>query len=110
VKLSGTGAFVKRRGPSVLWLGVEQITGSDVLGQVARMLDGKEDRPFHPHVTIARIKDAKKAKELIEEHRKREFETVAFEVNHLVIYESKLLPDGSAYSKISSFALADAHM
>jgi 2'-5' RNA ligase len=110
MKLSGTGAFAKRRGPSVLWLGVEQIAGSDVLGQVARMLDGKENRPFHPHVTIARIKDEKKAKELIERHRNERFESGEFEVNEIVIYESELRPTGSVYSKILSFALAATHV
>jgi 2'-5' RNA ligase len=106
MKLSGTGAFVKRRGPGVLWLGVEQMSGSGVLGQVARMLDGEEKRPFHPHITIARVRDARKAKWLIEKHRETKFESAAFEVNELVIYESKLLPTGSVYSEISSFALA----
>jgi 2'-5' RNA ligase len=106
MKLSGMGAFVKRRGPSVLWLGVEQLSKSDSLGQVATMLDGEEKRPFHPHITIARVRDARKAKWLIEQHREMKFESADFEVNKLVIYESKLLPTRSVYSEISSFALA----
>ena len=101
MKLSGTGAFVKRRGPRVLWVGVEQLIEGDALGQIARMLDGEEKRPFHPHVTIARIKDAKKAKELIERHRDMGFETAVFEVNKIIIYESELLATGSEYHRHS---------
>src|SRR5512139_2543829 len=64
IKIAGSGAFVKRCGPSVLWLGVEQITEEDPLGKIASIL-GYDGRQFHPHITIVRIKDAKKANTLI---------------------------------------------
>ncbi len=102
LRIRGTGAFVKRRGPSVLWLGVSQLSVGDPLGKIAAIL-GHDGREFHPHVTIARVKDAKKAKALIERHRSTEFDSDVFEVNDLVIYESKLLPSGSVYSVIDKF-------
>ena len=108
IRIAGTGAFVKRRGPSVLWLGVEQLLELDLFGTVAAKLDGVEKRHFHPHITIARIKDAKKATELIEIHRASAFESAEFEVNEIIIYESKLLPSGSVYSKLNGFLLASA--
>ncbi len=106
IKLSGTGAFLKSRGPIVLWLGVEQLTDGDPIGRIAAELAHK-GRSFHPHVTIARIKDAKKAKGLIERHREREFESDAIEVKEIVTYESKLLPTGSSYSVLNRFPLGN---
>ena len=105
IKIAGTGAFVKRRGPSVLWLRVEQIaTVDEPMGKIARMLAGKDNtRPFHPHITIARIKDASEVTGLIDMHRALEFESAEFEVSEIVIYESKLLPSGSVYSKLNGF-------
>src|SRR5688572_18623241 len=55
MKIAVTGAFVKRRGPSVLWLGTEVIsTGEDPFVVLAGLSD---KRPFRPHLTIARIKE-----------------------------------------------------
>lgn len=101
IKIAGTGAFVKRRGPTVLWLGVQQLSKGDPLGNIAATL-GHEGRKFHPHVTIGRVKDPKKDRVLIERHQITEFETDIFEVKELVIYESRLLPSGSVYSVIDT--------
>jgi 2'-5' RNA ligase len=68
-------------------------------------LDDEKERPFKPHITIARIKEAKKAKVLIDRYLASHFEPVEFDVNELVIYESTLLPAGSVYAKIASFPL-----
>ena len=108
MKIDGTGAFIKRRGPSVLWLGVQQSSELDLLGTLAAKLDGEEKRTFHPHITIARVKDAKKAMDLIDMHRASGFESAEFEVIEIIIYESKLLPSGSVYSKLKAFRLACA--
>jgi 2'-5' RNA ligase len=105
IKLSGTGAFLKSRGPIVLWLGVEQLTDGDPIGRIAAELAHK-GRSFHPHVTIARIKDAKKAKELIERHQAASLDSEAFEVNEIVIYESELFPTGSLYRRLNGFILS----
>jgi RNA 2',3'-cyclic 3'-phosphodiesterase len=105
MKIAGCGAFVKGRGPSVLWLGVEQLPKEDPLGKIARMLVNEEKRPFHPHVTIARIKHPAKAKDVIEKHRSSRFTSEEFEVGAIVIYESRLHTSGSVYSVLESFRL-----
>jgi 2'-5' RNA ligase len=69
IAVTGTGAFVKRRGPGVLWLGIEIVAGNDAtFARLSSKLDEEEKRPFNPHITIARINDTKKAKTLIEKH------------------------------------------
>ena len=104
IRIDGSGAFIKRRGPSALWLGIKQLSDNDPVGTIAAMLESEEKRrPYHPHVTIARLKHANKAKELIERHRAMNFESAEFEVSEMVIYESKLLPSGSVYSRLVGF-------
>lgn len=106
IAVTGSGAFVKRRGPSVLWLGIEIVEGDIAsFARLSSKLEDNEKRPLKPHITIARIKEAKKAKVLIERHRASNFEPVVFDVNELVIYESTLMPSGSVYSKIEIFNL-----
>jgi len=108
VKIASTGAFVKRRGPSVLWLGTKVVSvGEDPFGSLAaRLHENISKRPFRPHLTIARIKDSKKAKVLIEKHKAWSFESTPFEVSELGIYESALLPTGSVYSRLAGLPLS----
>ena len=68
--IGGTGAFPNLHRPRVLWLGVME--GAEQLCAVAEQLRGAllergfslEDRPFRPHLTIARVKDRAGAKSL----------------------------------------------
>lgn len=59
-----------------------------------------EERSFHPHVTIGRIRQPESSRKLAEAHINAQIEPIEFEVRQLVLYESKLLPSGSVYSII----------
>jgi len=60
VVLSGGGAFPNVYSPRVLWIGISE--GSDSLAELVRRLNGElapvgwppDDRPFTPHLTLAR--------------------------------------------------------
>lgn len=93
--ITGTGGFANRRGPTVLWLGIDAAAAKTV-SSIADQL-GNTGR-FHPHITIARIKYANSARELIERHRQNSFGPAAFILNELVLIESTLTPDGSVYN------------
>jgi 2'-5' RNA ligase len=67
----------------------------------------KERRKFSPHVTLARIREPNSAKQLVKKHLQNEIETMQFEVNKIVIYESKLQPKGSLYYKLGEVKLAE---
>lgn len=108
LRIRGNGAFEKGS-RAVLWIGAEAADAEkyqDPLHRLAVLLDlkGVSRRRFSPHLTIARIKEPKKASGLINAHRQLTFDAGEFEVNTLVMYESKLLPTGSVYSVVRKYA------
>lgn len=101
--LEATGAFVNRRGPGVLWIGARAAhlpDGSDILEVLSGRLSDNErpGRKFHPHLTIARLKDADRAKGLIEKHKAYGFPEVSTRVNEIVLFDSRLETSGSTYT------------
>lgn len=92
LRLEGAGLFETARAPSVLWLGV----GGDLpalhalqrraLEALAAFLPRDADRPFVPHVTLARAK-AHGAFEPVRTALEG-FEAAAFSITHLTLYLS----------------------
>jgi 2'-5' RNA ligase len=112
LEINGTGVFPSAKKPNVLWLGIREETGN--LGRLAEQLEKKcehigfprDKRPFSPHLTIGRVRDPLLAKALADAHIKYKFEPVKFEVNQVVLYESKLDPGGSIYSPLLTASLS----
>ena len=106
-----TGVFPTPKKARILWLGLKDEKG--ILTKINEILEAecekfgfaKENRKFKPHLTIARLRESQFSGKLVEKHLQNEFEPVEFEVSEIVIYESKLQPGGSIYSKVSSFKL-----
>ncbi len=67
VVLAGAGSFPAGRRPRALWLGIER--GTEELGALARAVDAAvqplgwppDDRPYRPHLTVARLDAARVA-------------------------------------------------
>jgi RNA 2',3'-cyclic 3'-phosphodiesterase len=105
--VGGTGAFHTQGNPRVLWVGVEDESGE--LARVHGRLEDecsalgfpRETRPFHPHLTVARLRAAAGAKQLGALHRATPFESASFRVTELVLMRSELGPGGSQYTAIS---------
>ncbi|HEX6126498.1 MAG TPA: RNA 2',3'-cyclic phosphodiesterase [Pyrinomonadaceae bacterium] len=114
LRMSHSGAFPSKHRPRVLWIGVEDISAatSALHGEIedrCRQLGFEEEgRRFRPHVTIGRVRDAEKARELCEQHLRTRIEPVEFDVSEIVIYESRLQSTGSVYSPISKVSLKAA--
>ena len=110
--IAGSGVFPGIRNPRVLWLGVQEHSGS--LRKLQRSIDNScvalgfkpEQREFKPHLTIARIRDAQMAHKLVKFHLETKFEAGVVEVREVVIYESLLSPQGSVYRVLSKHALS----
>lgn len=111
INIEGTGAFPPRGIPRVLWLGVRDESGG--LVQLREGLERecaaagfpREERPFHPHLTVARLRSPEGARALAAEHARAQFKSEAFKVRALVVMRSELGPGGSRYTVLSSFSL-----
>ena len=60
VEISGAGFFPGRNRPRVAWVGLEPVDPIRALATAVRAGAGVEadERPFHPHLTLARIRRA----------------------------------------------------
>ncbi len=107
LRISETGVFPSPSNARILWLGLQDEEGS--LRKLNEILESeceavgfaREKRNFKAHLTIARLREPQKSKELAQRHLQNEFEAVDFVAGEIVIYESKLLPQGSVYSVVS---------
>lgn len=106
--IEGAGAFPTRGVPRVIWLGIKD--SSDGLSRLQSNLEAecvnigfpREERPFHPHLTLARIRAPQGARELARLHQETGFEAIEFNVTELSVMRSELGPGGSRYTGISS--------
>ena len=111
IHLEHTGVFPTHGQPRVLWLGINDPSGE--LGELHARLEresaqagfAKEARPFHPHLTIARLRQPDNARALAVAHKQMEFEPVEIAVTELVVIRSELSSEGSKYTVVSRQAL-----
>lgn len=114
MRFRGLGYFPNDRRPRVLWVGIE---ASANLGAVAGDIDARleklgiprETREFAPHLTLARFDPpiiSERLRAAGEKNGAREFGTVRTGEFHL--FESKTRPTGAEYTRLSSFAFAQA--
>jgi RNA 2',3'-cyclic 3'-phosphodiesterase len=109
VRIVETGVFPHYKNPKVLWLGPKQ--GSEEMMKINAEIEYQlehggftpEKRRFHPHLTIARIKDQEKSRTLVRVHRQRQFEPIVFNAAGIMVYESKLQRTGSEYFPVRFF-------
>jgi len=79
--------------------------GTDIEAAVENLGFLKDGRAFSPHLTIGRIREPKRGRELADAHLHSVFDPVGFEVNWVTIYESILGPQGSRYDVVSRHRL-----
>jgi 2'-5' RNA ligase len=66
----------------------------------------REARPFHPHLTIARLRCRPEgARSLAALHHEKGFAPAEVSVNHLILMRSRLGPGGSTYTELSRHEL-----
>jgi 2'-5' RNA ligase len=107
ITVGATGVFPRPSRPQVLWIGIDDRTGAlmklrkRVQDECAREGFPKEDRAFHPHLTIARIRQPRNANRLAQAHLHTDFAASELVLNELVLFRSELSPKGSKYTPIS---------
>jgi 2'-5' RNA ligase len=110
VSISGFGFFPDARHPRVFYTSVQ--TGPH-LAELAERIDrtlekigcAREERPFTPHLTLARIKgeDIRELREHVASLAKHDFG--AFQATDFHLYHSKPGRSGSVYTKLASFPI-----
>ena len=111
LSIEETGAFPKHGKPRVLWVGVKDRSGglAELQGRLetacARAGFAREERAFHPHLTLARLRNPQSAQELVTAHKQLSFEPMPVTVRELLVLRSELSPKGSKYSVISRHLL-----
>lgn len=112
LKLQVAGVFPAVGRPNVIWLGVSDDTG-DIARLHARIEDEcaaagfpRERRAFHPHVTLARVREASgETRRLARRHVNLGFGPVAFAAGEVVLMRSLFGPGGSKYTALSRHEL-----
>jgi 2'-5' RNA ligase len=97
----GVGGFPTDTSARVLWVGVADPSGA--LAEIARALEAamaelgfaREDRAFHAHVTLGRVKEGRGTDDVLAPWRKSDFGTSV--VREIVLYESHMKSSGSEY-------------
>lgn len=110
MQLGGVGAFPRDRRAGVLWVGV--VAGAEWIGALAREVGAQlasvgyapEDRPFHPHVTIARLEPAQDLRGPIAGFD-RPAVGPAWQPTELVLFASRTDADGARYEPLATFPL-----
>lgn len=65
----------------------------------------REARRFHPHLTLARIRQPENAGELRRQIPQTQIEPLGFDVREIVLYESELKASGPVYNEVRRFQL-----
>jgi RNA 2',3'-cyclic 3'-phosphodiesterase len=115
VNLSGLGAFPNLQRPRVLWVGFQPSTDLAAL-QVAiddcllKLKYTKEERSFHPHLTLGRVSDHVNPREvdkITQRMKEGKIETSGeIPVDRVQLFRSDLKPSGPVYSSIHSWLMA----
>lgn len=106
IVIGGCGAFPTRGQPRVLWIGIQDPSAH--LNELHRALEAecaqaafpREPRPFHPHLTMARLRQPNGARHLAELHKEIGFNPIAVSVRDVCVIRSELRSEGSRYSVI----------
>ena len=109
LNLKGTGTFPpgRKRGTRVIWAGIIETPELAALHEA--MEEGfetigfaREDRPFHPHLTLGRVKSPLGLEPVLDELEKfRETDFGQMLVDRIRFFESVLKPDGADYSVLA---------
>ena len=110
LRLEGIGSFPPRGRPRVLWVGVHEDGPAGRLQRLAEDLEGAartagfepENRPFRPHLTLARAR----RNERPGFPERREFVSRAsLDVRDVVLFRSELHSSGARYSILDRYPL-----
>lgn len=107
IRIRDLGVFPNPRQPRVLWCGMTK--GEDQTISIQTKIDRglatlgfeKETRPFHPHLTLARIKSLKGVSQLMDIVKTHQNSQVGeCRIDRVILFKSELHPSGAVYTKL----------
>src|SRR6266403_693333 len=112
VDFRGLGFFPNEKLPRVFWAGIEaspnlKTLAADIEKATETLSIAREQRPFSPHLTLARFEPPRLPDQLwvtVQGNVGREFGSLRTHQFHLI--ESKLKPSGAEYTTVESFSFA----
>lgn len=118
VEVGGLGGFPDLRAPRVLWVGIT--TQEDLLAILARTVDQvleskgfvQEAKSFHPHLTLARVKDRHReiGRRVADQGAMEQVGRLgALPVEAVALMKSDLKPSGAVYVKLWEVPLGPQH-
>ena len=111
LRLEGTGAFPGEHRPRVLWAGFAVEPGllafhEELEHELEREGFRREERPFHPHLTLGRVKGPGRIREaMLELEKHRNGSLGEMPVHKVALFESRLRPEGAEYSVLADYEL-----
>jgi RNA 2',3'-cyclic 3'-phosphodiesterase len=110
IVVDGAGAFPSARRASVVWLGVT--TGAAELAALARVINAAtaplgieaDERPFRPHLTLARVKRARDLRALVDRLSVGPAGP-PFTVDRVVLFDSDTRAEGAMHTERAEFPL-----
>lgn len=102
------GAFPSLQHPKVIWAGSFRTEVIDALGTKVEQLCRTagwpaELRQFHPHITLARVRERDDVRSLTNAAERINFDPILIRTSELVLMRSVLLPGGSRYNALATF-------
>jgi 2'-5' RNA ligase len=111
-QLAELGFFPNVNRPRIVWIAPDQNSARRITGirdQMESLLQQsgfhREKRHFHPHITIARIKECSAPPIHFAARFQSSFPEIPFTMNRLILYRSTLTPEGAIYEPLRIFLL-----
>jgi 2'-5' RNA ligase len=111
LQLGFPGVFPDARRPRVIWAGLQGEV--EVLSALQKDLEERisaiglkgDEKEFHPHLTVGRVKSARNSRELIARAELYDLPPLSFDVREIVLIRSVLHPAGAQYTPMARASL-----
>ncbi len=113
MQIHGTGVFPNPKRPRIYWAGLEAppallVLQKNVDREMQRLGFERDDHPFRPHLTIARIKDPIGKERMTDAFLNYRLESEPTTVREILLMRSHLSAAGARYEAIRRFPLTEA--
>ena len=111
IRYRSIGCFPTIKDPRVVWIGMEE--GGSGLASLQQRIEEclapfgfpREERAFHPHVTLGRVKGRHNIVNLLRMIESVTFESEPVTLREVLLVKSDLRPAGSVYTTLKSLPL-----